>query len=75
MGGGEGGVEHPTKFSKREGLTESQILEGVAGKEEGDLFQEVAGFTFYIQNKLKSEICNDKKVNKQKCFYQSLLRI
>ena len=28
-GGGGGGVEPPTKFSKREGFTESQFLEGV----------------------------------------------
>ena len=35
-------------------LTGSQFLEGVAGKEVGDLFQE--GCSFYIENKLKSEI-------------------
>ena len=37
-------------------LTGSQFLEGVAGKEVGDLFQE--GCSFYIENKLKSEIFN-----------------
>ena len=26
------------------------------------------GFSFYIKNKLKSEIFNDKKVYKQKCL-------
>ena len=29
------GVEPPTKFSKRGGLTRPQFLEGVAGKEGG----------------------------------------
>ena len=29
----------PTKFSKREGLTGPQLLEGVGGKEGGDFFQ------------------------------------
>ena len=37
------GLEPPTKFSKRGGLTGSQLLEGVAGKERerGDFFQGV----------------------------------
>ena len=34
-----GGVEPPTKFSKRGDLTGLQLLEGVAGKEVGDFFQ------------------------------------
>ena len=35
-----GGVEPPTKFSKRGGgLTGPQLLEGAAGKEGGDFFQ------------------------------------
>ena len=33
------------------------------------------GSNFYIKNKLKSEICHDKKVYKQKNFSQSYLRI
>ena len=41
------------------GLRGSQFLEGVAGKEGGDLFQ--GGCSFYIKNKLKSEILNNKK--------------
>ena len=36
---GGGGVEPPTKYSKRGGLTRPQLLEGVAGKEGGDFFQ------------------------------------
>ena len=54
------GGEPPTKFSKRGGLTEPQLLEGVTGKEEGDFFQWV-GCNRHIKNKLKSEIFNDKK--------------
>ena len=56
-GGGE--VQPPTKFSKWGGLTGPQRLEGVAGKERGDLFQ--GGLQFSHKNKLKSEIFNDKK--------------
>ena len=41
------GVEPPTKFAKRGGLTGSQFLEGVAGKDGGDLFHE--GCSFYIK--------------------------
>ena len=33
-----GGVEPPTKFSKRGGLARTQLLEGVAGKEGGNIF-------------------------------------
>ena len=33
------GVEPSTKFSKRKGLTGSQFLEGVAGKEGDEFFQ------------------------------------
>ena len=59
LSAGGGGVETPTKFSKRGGLTGPQLLEGVAGKEGGDFFQ--GGCNFHIKNKLKSEIFNDKK--------------
>ena len=44
-GGGEMVVEPLTKFSKRGALTRSQFLEGVARKQEGEFFQEVAVFT------------------------------
>ena len=49
----EGGVEPPTKFSKKKGgggLTGPQLLEGVPGKEEGDFFQG-RGYNFHIKNK------------------------
>ena len=40
-GGGEGGggIEPPTKFSKRGGLTGSQFLEGGCRERGGDSFQ------------------------------------
>ena len=58
-GGGRGVVVAlPTKFSKRGGLTGPQLLEGVAGKEGVTFFRGVAIFT---QQKIKSEIFNDKK--------------
>ena len=52
---GWGGVEPPTKFSKRGGrLRWPQLLEG------GDFFRGEA-CSCYIKNKSKSEIFNDKK--------------
>ena len=74
------GVEPPTKISKKRGgdLTGSQFLERVGGKEGGDFFQGAGGSgvgcSFYIKNKLKSQVFNDRKVYKQKCFSLSLLR-
>ena len=52
------GVEPPTKFSKRGHLTGSHFLGGSFGKEGGEIFQE--GCSFYIKNKPKPEIFNDK---------------
>ena len=53
-GRGGGGVKTPTKFSKRWGLTGSQFLEGVLGKEGGDFFRGVGvgGCSFYIKTKI-----------------------
>ena len=48
------------------GSTGSQFLEGVAGKEEGDLFQGVTVFTKKMHKNLKCLLT--KKVYKQKCF-------
>ena len=56
MGGGR--VEPPNKFSKRQGLTGPQLLEGVAGKERVTFLR--GGCNFH-KNKLKSEIFNGKK--------------
>ena len=55
-----GGIEPSTKFRKKGGgLTGSQLLEGVAGKDGGDFFQGVG--VQLSHNKLKSEKFNDKK--------------
>ena len=59
LSAGRGGVEPPTKFSKRGGLTGPQLLEGGCWEKGGDLFQ--GGCNCHIKNKLKSEIFNDKK--------------
>ena len=50
------GVEPPTKFSKKVGLTRSQFLKGVTWKGVGDFFKgggEGEGCSFYFKNKLK----------------------
>ena len=62
---------HPFLFgggsdSKSGGLTGSQFLEWFAGKEGVDFFRGECSFS--IKNKLKSEIFNNKKSFKQKCF-------
>ena len=54
-----GEIETPTKFSKSGGLTGCQFLEGGCWEKAGYFFQ--GGCSFYIKNKLKSEIFNDKK--------------
>ena len=62
-----GGVEAPTKFSEREGAWQDLnrggwlFLMGWGWRGGGRL-------QFLHKNKLKSEIFNDKKVYKQKCF-------
>ena len=61
------------KFEKEEpGQDVSPQISGsqkvVAGKDRGDFLQ--GGCSFYIKNKPKSEICNNKK-----CFFLSQLRI
>ena len=56
-----GGVEAPTKFSEREGAWHD-LNRG------GWFFFSGRLLYFWHKNKLKSEIFNDKKVCKQKCF-------
>ena len=63
-------IETPIKFWKSGGLTGCQFAEGGSWEKAGYFFGE-GGCSFYIKNKLKSEIFNDKKVYKQKCFSQS----
>ena len=53
-----GGVQPPTKFSKRAGLAGPQRWEGVAGKERGKCFQGGCNLK-KKKKKLKSEIFND----------------
>ena len=63
--GGEGvWLEPSSKFSKRRVLTGSERV--VAGKDRGEFFQ--GSCSFYIKNKLKYEIFNDKKVLSTKMF-------
>ena len=56
-----GGAEPPITFSKRVGA-----LEGVSGKEGVTFFR--GGCSFYVKNKLKSKIFNDKKSLLTKSF-------
>ena len=55
-----GGVEPPTKFSKKGGggLTGPQLLVGFSGKQGADFFQ---GNWNFQPKKKKCEIFNDKK--------------
>ena len=64
-------VESRSNFKKGEGmgLTESQFLEGDFWERGGGFFHRSC--SFYIKNKLKSEIYIDKKVYEQKCFFLS----
>ena len=56
-----GGVEPPTKFSKRGGRL-TGLLEGGCWERGGDFFQgEGCNFHTHTKKKLKSEIFNDKK--------------
>ena len=67
----EGAVEPPTKFSKKGGgLDRISVFRRGAGKERGDLFQ--GGCNFYIKNKPKSEIFNNKKSLSIKTFFSVL---
>ena len=63
-GGGEGGLSLLLNFQKGGAWQDLSLqISGsqrvVAGKDRGDFFQ--VGCSFYIKNKLKSEIFNDKK--------------
>ena len=57
--GAEGGVESPTKVSKRWLDRTSTFRGGLLGKRGVTLFR--VGCNFHIKNKIKSEIFNDKK--------------
>ena len=62
----------PYQTRGREGVDRISICSG-HWDTGNDLFQ--GGCSFYIKNKLKSGIFNDKKVYRQKCFSLSWLRI
>ena len=56
------GVEHPTKFSKMGGLGRISVFRaGLPGKRGWLISGRGEGYSFYIKNKLKPEIFNDKK--------------
>ena len=68
---GGGGLILYQIFKKGEGLIGSQFREGFTRKEEGDFFQEweeEGSCSFFMKNKLKPEIFNNKKFSKEKCF-------
>ena len=54
-------------------LTGSQFLEGSSGKDGDDFFQG-RGCCFYIKNKLKSEIFNNKKSFYRKIFFSVITK-
>ena len=65
----------PNLQKRGRGLDVTLIFRGeLVGKRGGDLFED-GGLQFLHKNKLKCGIFNDKKVDKQKCFSLSLLRI
>ena len=45
----------------------------IAGKDSGDFFQR-EGYSFYIKNKLKSEIFNDKESLQTKMFFSVITK-
>ena len=53
-------------------MTGSQVLQGVAEKEWGDIFQE--GCHFHMKNKLKSEIFNDQREFIKKLFFSVITK-
>ena len=66
LGVGELGVEPPTKFSKRGGLTGPPFLEGLLGKR-GVIFLS-GGWNFSTKSKINLEYLMTKKVYKQEHF-------
>ena len=65
-------VEPTSKFSKRGGLTGSQFLEWGCWERGGDFFQ--GGSSFYLKNKLKSTIFNDKKSLQTNMFFSVITK-
>ena len=65
-------VEPPTKFPNRGGLGKTSTFRGGCWERGGDFFRE--GCNFYIKNKLKSEIFNDKKNLYKKIFFSVITK-
>ena len=64
---------HPLPLSAVAGwLSLLQFLEGVAGKEGGNIFQ--WGCSFYIKNQLKSEMFKNKKNLEAKMFFSAIAK-
>ena len=63
-----GGLNLLPKYFKKGGVTGSEFLEGGFWKRRVTFFSMGEACSFYIKNKLKSEILNDKKnYKKKKC--------
>ena len=57
------------QISSASKLTGTQFLEGVNLERGGDFFQRGGGCSFYVKNKLKSEIFNNKKSLQAQVFF------
>ena len=69
---GKSGIEPPIKFSMGGGLTGPQLIKWGCWERGGAFF--MGGCSFYIKNKLKSDIFHDKKslsINKNAFFCHS----
>ena len=63
-----GKVDLPTKFLKRVAWQDLNFQRGLLGRERQDDLLLGGSSSFYIKNKLKSEIINDKNAYKEKRF-------
>ena len=59
-------------FQKVEDCKGSEFLEGVPGQKNVTLSSE--NFSFYVRNRLKSEMLINKTFYKQKCFFSALTK-
>ena len=56
-----------SNIRKRRGLTGPQLFEGTARKDRVNFFREVGG-NFYMKNKIKSEVFDNKKGQSKNIF-------
>ena len=73
VGGKGGGVQPPTKFSKRGGLDRTSTSGGGCWERGGVTFFRGGGCNFHIK-KLKSEVFNDKKSLLAKIFFSAITK-